>query len=146
MQSVAYKSSISQHFFVSVFECVSDLRDGGVEAGDLQVWIRGWRSVPLHGDQPRRRNFVRVLRRPMHFKSTAKITQEELHKCLVHEKLSCNFTEQLPCVKSKCVTCVFKTAQDEALTGPVGIPRATRSSADRSPGFFSFSRVSNSLP
>lgn len=39
MRRVAYKSSISQHFFLSVFECVSDLRDGGVEAGDLQVRI-----------------------------------------------------------------------------------------------------------
>lgn len=32
------------------------------------------------------------------------------------------------------------------LTGPVGMPRAILSSSDRSPGFFSFSRVSNSLP
>ncbi len=61
MQSAAGESILSQ----------ADLRDGGVEAGDLQVWVRGWRSVSLHGDQPRRRNFVRVLRR----QSTARTTQ-----------------------------------------------------------------------
>ena len=33
-----------------------------------------------------------------------------------------------------------------ALTGPTGMPRAIRSSSDRSPGFFSFRRVSNSFP
>lgn len=32
------------------------------------------------------------------------------------------------------------------LTGPTGMPRAIRSSSDRSPGFFSFRRVSNSFP
>lgn len=32
------------------------------------------------------------------------------------------------------------------LTGPTGMPRAIRSSSDRSPGFFSFKRVSNSFP
>jgi len=34
----------------------------------------------------------------------------------------------------------------EDLTGPTGMPRAMRSSSDRSPGFFSFRRVSNSFP
>lgn len=33
-----------------------------------------------------------------------------------------------------------------SLTGPMGMPRAIRSSSERSPGFFSFSRVSNSFP
>lgn len=32
------------------------------------------------------------------------------------------------------------------LTGPMGIPSAVLNSSDRFPGFFSFSRVSNSLP
>lgn len=33
-----------------------------------------------------------------------------------------------------------------ALTGPTGMPREILSSSDRSPGFFSLSRVSNSFP
>lgn len=68
----------------------SDLRDGGVEAGDLQVGIRGWRSVSLHGDQPRRRNFVRVLRRH----STSEVT----HRLSSSPALSQNKKEML-CVK-----------------------------------------------
>lgn len=32
------------------------------------------------------------------------------------------------------------------LLGPIGIPRAVRSSSDKSPGFFSFNFVSNSFP
>lgn len=32
------------------------------------------------------------------------------------------------------------------LLGPIGIPRAVLKSSDKSPGFFSFNLVSNSLP
>ena len=39
------------------------LRDGGVEAGDLEVGVGGRGAVALHGDEPGRGHLVGVLRR-----------------------------------------------------------------------------------
>ena len=40
----------------------------------------------------------------------------------------------------------IKAKRKNLHTGPTGIPKAVLSSSDKSPGFFSFSFVSNSLP
>lgn len=44
------------------------------------------------------------------------------------------------------IICRVRICWNNFLTVPMGMPRDLRSSSDKSPGFFSFRRVSNSLP
>lgn len=41
----------------------TNLRDGGVEARDLEIWVGWGRTIPLHGNKPGRRNLMGVLQR-----------------------------------------------------------------------------------
>lgn len=41
----------------------TNLRNGGVEAGDLEIGVGGGRAIPLHCNQPRRGNLMGVLQR-----------------------------------------------------------------------------------
>lgn len=93
--------------------------DGRVETGDLEIGVGGRGSVPLHGDQPGRGDLVGILG------ESRGLTQQNHGFILFFARVN---EPRVP------------------LTGPMGMPRAIRSSSERSPGFFSFRRVSNSFP
>jgi len=120
--AVIYHRPSNIQFARTIEECrqsssIVYLWDGCIEARYFQVRVGGRRTVALHSNQPWRRELALALGEDM--------LQMVI---LINKEGSLGIRQAL------------------SLTVPMGMPRDLRSSSDRSPGFFSFSRVSNSLP
>ena len=112
----------------------TDLRYSCTQPWNLQVWIRWWRSISLHSNEPGGRKLLRILQEIAKIKQ---VTQQRNH---YNDK----FTIHWVCYMMSKLCIYMYTILD--LTWPSGIPRAVFSSSERFPGFFSFSLVSNSFP